>query len=235
MKEITAEIQKLIDEGTGKYKNLLIFKGISDGKIYPRYVKEEENIETIITRCTGDIIYMGTNFGKLLELEYNHNYDNKQIDIEKIPFEKLYEINKGVFGYIDPYGNFYPLGKIEEHKYRINKKYKAGKIADAIVHTLNLPKEEIENYEKGKKDFLESHYSPGNWPANKILKSKRFCLFFRGISDDGIYDDQSYYENANKRQLLVLSYLYTLNSIHDIELEENRKSLIKKLINSEQK
>lgn len=235
MKKITAEIQKLIDEGTGKYKNLLIFKGISDGKIYPRYVKEEENIETIITRCTGDIIYMGTNFGKLLELEYNHNYDNKQIDIEKIPFEKLYEINKGVFGYIDPYGNFYPLGKIEEHKYRLNKKYKAGKIAEAIVHTLNLPKEELENYEKGKKDFLESHYSPGNWPANKILKSKRFCLFFRGISDDGIYDDQSYYENATKKQLLVLSYLYTLNSIHDIELEENRKSLIKKLINSEQK
>lgn len=232
MKEMTEEIQKLIDEGAGKYKNLLIFKGIADGKLYPRYVKEEENIEAIITRCTGDIVYMGTNIGKILELEYNHDYSSKQIEIEKIPFEKIYEIKKGIFGYIDPNGNFYPLGKIEEHRYLLNKKYKAGKIATSIVESLNLPKEELENYQKGKKDFLEFHYSPGNWPANNILKSNRFCLFFRGISDDGLYDDQSYYENATKKQLLVLSYLYTLNNIHDIELEENRKSLIKKLINS---
>ena len=44
---MTSEIQKLIDEGTGKYKNLLIFKGIADGKLYPRYVKEEENLKKL--------------------------------------------------------------------------------------------------------------------------------------------------------------------------------------------
>lgn len=232
---ITKEIEELIKEGQGKYKNLLIFKELSNGKLHPRYVKEGENTEEIIKKCTSEIYHNGVYLGKLLELEYNHDYIKELPNVTIIPFEKMYEIKKGVFGYIDSNGNFYPLGKIEEHIYQLNRKYKAGKIANLIVESLNLPKEEIQKYLQEKKTFLEHHYSPWNWPANEILKSKRFCLFFRGISDDGLYDDQSYSENANKRQLLVLSYLYTLNYIQDTDIEEERKSLIRKLVNSNQK
>ena len=78
-------------------------------------------------------------------------------------------------------------------------------------------------------------FSPYQWPAHYILEKNGFCLFFRGISDEDFYVDQSSYERANEKQLIVLSYLYTLNYIRNTDIEEKRKSLIRKLVNSNQK
>ena len=73
----------------GKYKNLLIFKRLTDGILYPRYVKEGENVDEIIKKCTSDIFHNGIHLGKLLELAYNHEYTQKLPNVTKIPFEKI--------------------------------------------------------------------------------------------------------------------------------------------------
>jgi len=235
MIEITKQIDDMIKDGKGKYKNLLIFKRLTDGILYPRYVKEGENVDEIIKNCTSDIIHNGIHLGKLLELTYNHEYTQKLPNVTKIPFEKMYEIKKGTFGYIDIEGNFYPIGEITKHNEDYRYEKTAGKIASNIVLSLNISEEEKEKLKVKNQQFKEKMFSPYQWPAHKILTENGFCLFFRGISDEDYYADKSSYDKANQKQLLVLSYLYTLNYIHDTDIEEKRKSLIRKIVNSDQK
>ena len=84
-----------------------------------------------------------------------------------------------------------------------------------------------------KKDIsMERNFSSRKWPADQILKMNGFCLFFRGINDKGEYEDESYYySNATENQLLVVSYLYTLNNCNDKEIEYHRKQLIRRWMN----
>ena len=232
---ITKEIEKMIKEGEGKYKNLLIFRRLTDDVLYPRYVKDGENTEEVIKKCTSEIHHNGIYLGKLLELAYNHDYIKELPNVLIIPFEKMYEIKKGTFGYIDINGNFYPLGDIDKHNEDYRYEKTAGKIASKIVVSLNIPEEEKEELKVKNQNHMERRFSRYCWPAHNILEKNGFCLFFRGISDEDYYVDQSSYDRANEKQLAVLSYLYTLNYIHDTDIEEKRKSLIRKLINSEQK
>lgn len=235
MIEITKEIEEMIKDGEGKYKNLLIFKRLTDGILYPRYVKEGENVDEIIKKCTSDIFHNGIHLGKLLELAYNHEYTKELPNVIIIPFKKMYEIKKGKFGYIDIDGNFYPIGDIDKHNEDYHYPKNAGKKANNIVLSLNIPEEEKEKLKVNNQDYIEKRFSRYDWPADSVLEKNGFCMFFRGISDEDYYVDQSYYQNANEKQLIVLSYLYTLNYIQDTNIEEKRKSLIRKLVNSSQK
>lgn len=232
---ITKEIEEMIKKGEGKFTNLLIFKRLTDGTLYPLYVKEGENAEEIIKKFTSDIIHMGINIGPSFELVYNHKYAERPISVIKIPYEKLYEIKKGTFGYIDLEGNFYPIGDIDKHNEDYRYENNAGKIASNIVLSLNIPEEEKEKIKVKNQNYMEKRFSRYYWPAHNILEEKGFCLFFRGINYEECYDDQSSYDKANEKQLVVLSYLYTLNYIQDTDIEEKRKKLIRKLINNEEK
>ena len=232
---ITKEIEEMIKEGQGKYKNLLIFRELSNGILHPRYVKKEENTDEIIKKCTSEIYHNGVYLGKLLELAYNYDYIKELPKVTIIPFEKMYEIKKGTFGYIDIEGNFYTLGEIDKHNEDYRYENKAGRIASKIVLSLNIGEEEKEKLKVRNQDYVEKRFSRYDWPADRILRDNGFCIFFRGINDEHIYIDQSFYKNANEKQLFVLSYLYTLNYIQDTDIEEERKSLIRKLINSNQK
>lgn len=151
----------------------------------------------------------------------------------------MYDIKKGTFGYIDIEGNFYPIGEIDKHKDNYHYEKTAGRVASKIVLSLNIPESEKEEVKLKNQNhvnrYMERRFSRYCWPAHNILEKNGFCLFFRGISDEECYADQSSYDSANEKQLAVLSYLYTLNYIQDTDIEENRKSLIKKLINSRQK
>ena len=229
---ITKEIEELIKEGQGKYKNLLIFKELSNGKLHPRYVKEGENTEEIIKKCTSEIYHNGVYLGKLLVLAYNHDYIKELPKVLIIPFEKMYDIKEGTFGYIDLEGNFYPIGEIDKHKENHCYEKTAGKIASAIVLSLNISNEEKDKLKVKNQQFKEKMFSPYQWPAHKILTENGFCLFFRGIASEEYYADQSWFEITNEKQLLMLSYLYTLNYINDTYIEETRKMLMRKLINS---
>ena len=144
----------------------------------------------------------------------------------------MYEIEKGMIGYIDPEGNFYPISTVEKHIYNDYRKgLTAGVKARNIVLSSNISEEEKEKYQKQKiYNLYETGFYPGNWSADRILKENNYCLFFRGIDDDGTYADYSYYENTTKKQLIVMNYLFSLNYMYSSDIENKRKALVKKYI-----
>lgn len=149
---------ELIKKGnTGEYKSLLLFKGKYDNRILVYYVKFSEDVKEIIKKYTSEQIYQGKNVGIIYDNIYQYDYEYKKV----IPFENMYDIEKGMIGYIDIYGNFYPISNVEEHGYSKSKKgLSAGIKARNIVLLSNISKEEKENYKQEKnmiymkKDFI---------------------------------------------------------------------------------
>ena len=226
--------RELIQIGNnGDNKSLLIFKGKYDSKIITYYVKFAEETEKVIEKYTSDQIYQGKNIGVLYELIYQYDYDYER----KIPFERMYDIEKGMIGYIDPEGNFYPISKTEEHDYSKSRRkgLSAGIKARNIVLSSNISDEEKEAYQKQKiHRLLETEFYPWNWSADKILKHNNYCLFLRCIEEDGAYADYSDYDNATQKQIIVLNYLFNLNYTYSADIEDKRKVLIKKFIENMQ-
>ena len=213
---------------TGDNKSLLIFKCKYDNKVIGVPVSLTEDTKEVIDKYTKEQIYHGKNIGVLYELIYQHDYDF----LSKIPFERMYEIEKGMIGYVDPEGNFYPISTVEKHIYNDYRKgLTAGVKARNIVLSSNISEEEKEKYQKQKiYNLYETGFYPGNWSADRILKENNYCLFFRGIDDDGTYADYSYYENTTKKQLIVMNYLFGLNHMYGSEIENKRRVLVKKYI-----
>jgi len=222
------QYKELIQKGNnGEYKSLLLFEGKYNNKILAHYVKFTEDIEYIIEKYTKEQIYEGKNVGVLYDLVYQYNYDYKKM----IPFENVHEIEKDTIGYIDKEGNFYPIGKIEEHNYN-KRPLSAGIKAQNIVLSSDISKEEKEKYINEKKfEAFEKGFYPMNWSADKILKKNGYCLFFRGIDDEGCYVDYSGNDkDLTQKQLFVMNLLFNLNYTYDTDIEEERTSLIKKYI-----
>jgi len=221
--------KELIQKGnTGENKSLLLFKGKYDNKVIGVPVPFTEDTEKVIEKYTKEQIYQGKNIGVLYELIYKYDYDY----VKKIPFERMYDIEKSMIGYIDKEGNFYPISSIEKHNYSLSKKgLSAGIKARNIVLSSNISDEEKEAY-KNKKTYHhhETGLYPWNWSADKILKENNYCLFLRCIDEDGAYADYSHYDNITDKQLIVLNYLFNLNYTYGADIEDKRKTLIKKLI-----
>lgn len=221
--------KELIKKGNnGENKSLLIFRGKYDNRIIAVSVSLIEEPKKVIDKYTKEQIYQGKNIGVLYELLYQHNYDY----LKKIPFEKMYDIEKGMIGYIDTEGNFYPISTIEKHNYSNSRKgLSAGIKARNIVLSSNISVEEKKKYQSEKKYHShETGFYPWNWSADKILKENKYCLFFRGIDEDGSYSDYSDYEEATQKQLIVINYLFSLNYIYSTDIENKRKALVKKYI-----
>ena len=221
--------KELIKKGNnGENKSLLIFKGKYDNKVTGVPVSFTEDTEKVIEKYTSEQIYQGKNIGVIYELIYKHDYDY----VKEIPFERMYDIEKGMIGYIDKDGNFYPISTITKHDYSLSRKgLSAGIKARNIVLSSNINKEEKEAYQSQKKyPHFETGLYPWNWSADKILKDNNYCLFLRCIDEDGTYADYSHYDNITEKQLIVLNYLFNLNYIYSTDIEDKRKSLIKKLI-----
>lgn len=221
--------KELIEKGNnGENKSLLIFRGKYDNRIMAALVPLTEDTQKIIDKYTTEQIYHGKNIGVLYELVYQYDYDY----LKKIPFERMYDIEKGMNGYIDPEGNFYPISTIEKHNYNSSRKgLSAGIKARNIVLSSNISDEEKEKY-KNEKTYhsYETGFYPWNWSADKILKQKNYCLFLRCIEEDGDYADYSDYEKATQKQLIVMSYLFNLNYIYSTDIEKERKKLVKEYI-----
>lgn len=149
-----------------------------------------------------------------------------------IPFNKIANIKKGIIGYIDKEGNFYPISEIEQNDYWLGKRKEltAGINAKQILLSLSLTNEEKVYYQNIiKVEGHEKGFFPWNWSAHQLLIKKGFCLFFRGIDDEQVYVDYSEYNNATENQLLVLDYLYSLNpptSTDEIEKKKDIKNRI---------
>jgi len=61
-----------------------------------------------------------------------------------IPFKDLINIKKGMIGYVDKEGNFYPISEIEQHNYWVGRKIglAAGLNARKVLLSLDLTDEE---------------------------------------------------------------------------------------------
>ncbi len=223
-------IEQIQKGNTGEYKSLLLFKGKYNNRILAYYVKFTEDVEEVIKKYTSEQIYQGKNVGVLYEHIYQYDYEYKKV----IPFENLYDIEKGMFGYIDLDGNFYPISEVKEHDYSKSRNgLSAGIKARNIVLFSNISEEEKENYRQEKKyDLYEKGFYPFNWSADKILKKNGYCLFFRGIDDEGCYADFSDYDNATEKQLIVMNLLFNLNYMYSTDIENERKALVKTYIKS---